>query len=113
MGIGSGGSFYLKIGIDSVAKTIQMAENYSVSISNFYEGNLIFDLSGGFFIQVGKGGKVGIFGYSGVSGISVIQEYVNASLGDLFGVTRIIQNEFYISNNMAKVWKLVVDSSTK
>ncbi len=36
---------------------------------------------------MGKEGKVGVFGYNS-SQIWIVQEYVNLTLGDLFGVAR-------------------------
>jgi hypothetical protein len=48
--IGNGGSFFVKMAIDEGSKTLSLVENYSLTFSNYYDGNICFDESGEFFI---------------------------------------------------------------
>jgi hypothetical protein len=56
MVIGGGGSYFIKMGLNSITKVMEMEENYTLSFTGFYEGNLCFDSSGDFLLQVGKNG---------------------------------------------------------
>jgi hypothetical protein len=54
--IGGGGSYFIKMGLNSITKVMEMEENYTLSFTGYYEGNLCFDSSGDFLLQAGKNG---------------------------------------------------------
>jgi hypothetical protein len=50
MVIGGGGSYYIKMSLNAITKVLVLEENYTLSFSGYYEGNLCFDISGDYLL---------------------------------------------------------------